>query len=264
MRIHYMSDLHLEFGRLEKPLPKGDVVILAGDITLVKVLAGVNSSDRARSLRATTLAFFDEARRNFNKVVYLMGNHEHYGSDIDTSSEVIRHFLPEVVLLENEQLLLGDTILCGATLWTDMGAGDPKVEKAIGASMTDFFAIKKRTATQSRPFRPSDARELFAASIAYFGRMADENPEKNIVVATHHAPSALGVGRATRAPVEALYAELHSFIEHRSNIRVWVHGHTHIQRSYNIGGCRVLTNARGYVGRELGPLFFDPDRWFEV
>jgi hypothetical protein len=210
------------------------------------------------------LAFFDEARRNFEKVVYLMGNHEHYGSFIDTSPHVIRHALPEVTLLENGQLLLGDSILCGATLWTDMGADDPNVERVIGSSMSDFFAIRKCAATRSRAFRPSDARELFAASIAYLGRIADENPGKKIVVATHHAPSALGVGYATRAPIGALCADLHNFIEQRPNIRVWVHGHTHVQRSYNIGGCRVLTNARGYVGRERGPLYFDPDRWFEV
>ena len=38
MRIHYMSDVHLEFGALDKPLPEGDVVVLAGDITLLAAL----------------------------------------------------------------------------------------------------------------------------------------------------------------------------------------------------------------------------------
>ena len=49
MRIHYMSDVHLEFGALEKPLPKGDVVILAGDITLLAAIdPGQDGRQRAR------------------------------------------------------------------------------------------------------------------------------------------------------------------------------------------------------------------------
>jgi hypothetical protein len=259
-----MSDLHLEFGRLERPLPEGDVLILAGDVTLAKVLDSDNTSVRAQTLRDRTLLLFDEAHRKFDKVIYLMGNHEHYGIDIDDSPQIIRRALPWVTLLENEQLLLGDTILCGATMWTQMGGGDHGVEQSIRTTMSDFYAIRKATTGQSRAFRPSDARELFGASIAYLGGVADQNPDRKIVIATHHAPSLLGVGRATRAPVEALYADLHDFIEQRPNIRAWVHGHTHIQRSYDIAQCRVLTNARGYVGRELAPLFFDLDRWFEI
>jgi hypothetical protein len=264
MRIHYMSDLHLEFGPLEKPLPKGDIVILAGDITLTKILEGGDINERARMLRDNTLSLFDEAQRNFDKVIYLMGNHEHYGGCIDDSADLIRRFLPRATLLENDYLLLGDTILCGATLWTDMGAGDHRMEDAIRESMSDFYTIRKRTEIQPRAFRPSDARELFATSISYLGTIADENSAKKIVVATHHAPSYFGVSRATRAPIGALYTNLHNFIQQRPNICAWVHGHTHIQRSYQIGECRVFSNARGYAGREYGPIIFNPDRWFEV
>ena len=129
MRIHYMSDLHLEFGALDKPLPKGDVVILAGDITLLAAMDPVKADSGALRIRDATLQLFDGVQRNFDRVVYLMGNHEHYGFCIDDSAEAVRHHFPDVTLLENEQVALGDTILCGATLWTDMGGGDPVAEQ---------------------------------------------------------------------------------------------------------------------------------------
>ena len=51
MRIHYMSDVHLEFGALDKPLPKGDVVILAGDITLLAAMDPAKTDASARAVR---------------------------------------------------------------------------------------------------------------------------------------------------------------------------------------------------------------------
>ena len=85
-------------------------------------------------------------------------------------------------------------------------------------------------------------------------------------MATHHAPSLQGVSPSQRTSrINAAYfTDLHAFIEARPNIGVWIHGHTHVQTEYAIGGCRVLSNARGYAGASAPPTVFDPDRWFEI
>src|SRR5437763_4388443 len=166
MRIHYMSDVHLEFGALEKPLPKGEAVILAGDITLLAAMDPAKTDPSAQRVRESTLLIFEAVQRSFAKVIYLMGNHEHYGFCIDESADAIRHYFPGVTLLEDGQLVLGDTILCGATLWTDMGGGDPLAEQTVQRAMSDFYVIEKRDGDQTRAFRPADARALFVASLA--------------------------------------------------------------------------------------------------
>jgi len=266
MRIHYMSDVHLEFGALEKPLPKGDVVILAGDITLLAALDPSKTDAEARRLRKVTLEFFDRVRQNFDRVVYLMGNHEHYGSCIDDSADAIRHHFPDATLLEDGQIELGDAILCGATLWTDMGGNNPLVELDLQRAMSDFYVIETRDGDRTRAFRPADARARFVGSLAYIDKVAEENPQKQLVVATHHAPSLLGVAPQQRGSRinAAYYTDLHAFIEARPNIAVWVHGHTHVRTEYEVGSCRVLSNARGYAGRERAAAAFEPDRWFEI
>lgn len=266
MRIHYMSDLHLEFGALEKPLPKGEVVILAGDVTLLSALDPAKAERSAPRVREATLEFFDAVQKSFDTVVYLMGNHEHYGFCIDDTAAAIRTHFPDVRLLENEHMALGDAILVGATLWTDMGGGDPLTELAVQRGMSDFYLIEKRDGERTRPFRPADARGLYAGSLAHIEKVADENRDKRLVVATHHAPSLLGVSASQRTSRlnAAYFTDLHAFIEARPNIRVWVHGHTHVQTEYAVGGCRVLSNARGYAGRERAAASFDPDRWFEI
>ena len=266
MRIHYMSDLHLEFGALQKPLPKGEVVILGGDITLLAVLDPVKTDASARRVRKATLEFFDAAQRSFDKVVYLMGNHEHYGFCIDESADAIRHYFPGVTLLEDAHVVLGDTILCGSTLWTDMGGGNPVTELAVQRGMSDFYVIETRDGDRIRALRPSDVRARFVASLAHIEKLAHENRDKTVVVATHHAPSRLGLAASQRSSRlnPAYFTDLHAFIEDRPNIGVWIHGHTHVQTEYAIGRCRVLSNARGYAGREPAAARFEPDRWFET
>jgi predicted phosphodiesterase len=267
MRIHYMSDIHLEFGELQKPIPKGDVVVLAGDITLVRALDAAKEDAGAVRLHDITMRFFDTVLGNFGKVVYLMGNHEHYGFRIDESADAIRHHLPGVTLLEDGHVPLGDdTILCGATLWTDMGGGDPLAELAIQRGMSDFFIIETRDGERVRALRPADVRARFLASLAYIKELADANRDKKLVVATHHAPSVLGVAPTLRTSRinSAYFTDLTAFIEERPNIGVWIHGHTHVQTEYAVGTCRVLSNARGYAGRERVAAKFEPDRWFEI
>lgn len=64
MKLHVLSDLHLEFSDFPAPSVDADVIILAGDI-------GLRSSG------------VDWASRRFanKKVIYVAGNHEFYGAD---------------------------------------------------------------------------------------------------------------------------------------------------------------------------------------
>lgn len=147
-----------------------------------------------------------------------------------------------------------------------MGGGDPLVELALQRGMSDFYLIEKRDGDRMRGFRPSDARAAFTTSLAFIEGIVDANPDKKVVVATHHAPSLEGVSPSQRTSrVNPAYlTDLTAVIEARPNIGVWVHGHTHVQTEYAVGGCRVLSNARGYAGRERAAVSFDPDRWFEI
>ena len=84
MRVHYMSDIHLEFGALED-MPEGEVLVLAGDITVAACLAPEVEDSRLARVRSATLRFFDVAQKNFDLIIYIGVNHEPYGLDIDQS-----------------------------------------------------------------------------------------------------------------------------------------------------------------------------------
>mgnify|MGYP001215659058 FL=1 len=78
MKIRVMSDLHLEFDRDgESPAPgTGDILVLAGDICM------------ASDFNENVAQFFDKAVAGYNRVLYVMGNHEGYGSNLKMAREL--------------------------------------------------------------------------------------------------------------------------------------------------------------------------------
>jgi predicted phosphodiesterase len=73
MRIHILSDLHLEFGPIDLPPTPADLVILAGDIHL-----------KLNGVRWIRHQFPD------TPVIYLAGNHEYYGDKLPGLLDKIR------------------------------------------------------------------------------------------------------------------------------------------------------------------------------
>lgn len=268
-----MSDIHLEMGPWDREMPSGDVLILAGDISLVGVLdKGDELHHRYPDLYARTVAFFTEAAKNFRRVYYLMGNHEAYHYNISKSPRVIRSTLKGMVTLldDNAVQLSDDVVLVGGTLWTGMNNGKAHEyiggAGAYGARMNDFNIVWRRGKNGTQRFTTYDAAKRHAKTKRFIASAAKLFSDKTIVVATHHAPSYRGVnpfhgGNA----LDAGYAsDMEAFIAEHPNIRHWVFGHTHVQTDFDIAQCRLHSNARGYVGRESSAQSFDPNRWFEV
>lgn len=270
MRIHVMSDIHLEFGALDKPMPSGEILVLAGDITLAAAFdkrCDRYPSSHSTALRERSKEFFDKAVANFGRVFYLHGNHEPYGANISRAPKVLKAALKGATLLNDHAVDLDDsTILVGGTLWTDMAKGKAHdyIGGGIQARMNDFNIVTM--GNKDTRFTTYDAVKRFEKTLRLIKASAETNPDKTIVVATHHAPSYRGINPIHGGnALDAGYAsDLEGFIKSHKNIRYWIHGHTHIQKSYKIGNCTVVSNARGYHQREHSAFTFNPDRSFVV
>ncbi len=260
-----MSDLHLEFGALQKPLPCGEVLVLAGDICVAKYLNPRMNDADSRSIRKNSFRLFDEAVRNFDRVLYIAGNHEYYGGEFSETQDVLIETADKlgITFLENGiSEIDGVTFIC-ATLWSDMNGEDPVTMFRVGRGMNDFWLIKK----EDRAFRPEDAVEEFKNSVGFIEKALRTLGSKPAIVVTHHAPSYRGIGErhAGNTDINGGYAcDLHGLIEDHPNISYWIFGHTHIQKQFEIGATTVVSNARGYFGYEESAAVFDPDTSFEI
>lgn len=266
MKFALASDIHLEFGPITlENKEDADVLILSGDICVAHEFEKENAGGKVSN-------FFETCAKNFPNVIYIMGNHEHYHGDIETTYSILKSklkHLSNVHLLENETVTIGDFIFFGGTLWTNMNKEDPStlytvkrymndygyiLDSSIGVSFKTFdengsVSFKERTGH----FSPERSMEIHRNFLNKLKDTISENSDKNFFVVGHHAPSKMSTKPRYRDNYEingAYSSDLSDFILDHPQIKFWTHGHTHDQFDYMIGSTRVLCNPRGYDGYE--------------
>lgn len=173
--------------------------------------------------------------------------------------------LQNVILLENEVKEIDDVVFICATLWTDFNNETPEAILCAQFGMNDFLQVYDGTGV----FTPQKALEFHKLSREYIFTMAERyksnNPDKKVVVVTHHAPSFQSV--PNEYTVDKLNGAYASALDERvkdSGISLWIHGHIHTPSDYMIGRTRVFANPRGYVGYERRNENFNPSCVIEV
>ena len=101
MRLHILSDLHLEFEPFTPPAVGADAVILAGDV-----------STGRNGLKWALKNFADLP------VIYVLGNHEFYGQKLQKLIAELKEMAQgtNVHLLENESCTIGEVTFLGDSL----------------------------------------------------------------------------------------------------------------------------------------------------
>ncbi len=232
MKIHVLSDVHLEFRPYQEPAPAADVVVLAGDVGV-----GVRGLEWAR------------ARWPKTPVVYVAGNHEYYGDALPRLTEKLRGRAGEagVHFLERAAVEIQGVRFLGCTLWSDFRlTGDPVVARATAAQvMADYRKI--RVSPEYRRVRPDDTAALHGGCRRWLEEQIAAGRTEGAVIVSHHAPSIRSIPPEYRTdPVSGAFAsDLEELVE-RSGAALWLHGHTHHCVDYTIGRTRVLANQRGY------------------
>jgi len=254
MKIALGSDLHLEFGALElHNTESADVLVLSGDICVAKHLNGEHHHDgRYRK-------FFQECCKRFPKVIYVLGNHEHYSGDIQHTVAQLKRELAHdnLHILENETVDIEDYTFIGTTLWTNMNDEDSLTLMHVKHMMNDFDTIKNsaRMLSEYKPAKltPEDTVAEHKKSMDYINHITYNRPNYKFVVVGHHCPSFKSVHPKyahDKIMNGAFASDLDDFIAYRPQIKLWCHGHTHEPFDYEIGTTRIACNPRGYNGHE--------------
>lgn len=235
MRLHVLSDLHLEVEPFEATVTDADLVVLAGDI-----------DNGIRGMQW--------ARRSFTQpVLYLAGNHESYDNDFDQTEAAL------AACADNERLFLFDCTerviegvrFLGCTLWTDYSlAPQPHRAAAIEASRKrnpDYKLIRRG----ERAFAPEDAIALCGRHLPWLEQRLEARHDGPTVVITHFAPHPKSI-----APMYQGHPANPGFIVDLDRLmgraELWIHGHTHTAFDYHVHGTRVVCNPRGYPKETTG------------
>jgi Icc-related predicted phosphoesterase len=254
MKIQVTSDLHLERASVSIRNAGADVLVLGGDVLAAKFLEDRVPADNSESkLFMRFRDFLSDTSSRFNRVVYVAGNHEHYGYKWKKTHDVLANFTghyPNIHYLDRDYVDIDGMRFIGATLWTDMNKGDPNTLHAIRDIMNDYQHIIDDTLGYAK-LKPQTTALTHKATLAKFKELM--LGQEKVVVCTHHAPTALSGDPDYRDEYimnGAYYSDLGDFILDHPQIKLWTHGHMHTPVDYVVGGTRVVSNPRGYVGYE--------------
>lgn len=251
MLVRLVSDIHLEFGKDWEPI----VPELPEDSETVLVAAG----DIDNGLDACE--FLQQTAHRFLHTIYVLGNHEFYrGNDLHLLPGQIREELsdfPNITLLENETLVVGNVRFLGTTLWTDMAKENPTIMLIVEQGMADYGQIKKG----GRRIFATDTIAVHKEAVKFLEEELPKEHDGPTIVVTHHLPSFQSVHPMFhRAGVNALNPGFYSSLDYllvEHDIAYWFHGHTHATVEYEIAGTKVRMNPLGYgpVDRKENPNF---------
>jgi predicted phosphodiesterase len=242
MKVRVYSDLHNEFHKFDPPALDSsvDLVILAGDID--KKARGVKWANETFSC----------------PTVYVVGNHEFYDGHIDRTLQKMRDAAgPHLHVLENQSLILNGIRILGTAGWTDFtSTGDQVAASRMAWEwMNDFKYI--RADAGYRRLRPDDLVTRNHAAKAWLAEQLAEPFEGKTIVVSHHSPSPVVVGSKHDGHLNAAYSNDWPRLIEQAD--VWIFGHTHQFVDVQLGGCRVISNPRGYPNEITG---FNPH--FEI
>ena len=256
MKIRVFSDLHLEhFSASQIFDPKeGDVLILAGDILCAKHFKTNGYIHQVYD------RFLSDCSKNYDKVLYVFGNHEFYGYNYEGTKKKIKENLPSNFhILDNDTIKIGDWNFIGFTLWTDFRGENALEMMEAECNMNDYKVI--RIGSNYRKLRTDDTLNFHKESKKYLLNQL-QTLNDNVFVISHHAPSYQSIPNEYKNHANGAYSSnLDDLIVNHPQIKCWVHGHTHNVFDYNIGDCRVICNPGGYPGQNT---YYDPHFTIEI
>lgn len=245
MKIHCVSDIHLEFGELEYTPPDCDVVICAGDIQ-----PGLNGLTWMAETYGSLIGL---------PVIFVPGNHEFWDQKFIDHTEAMRAKAKDLRIhfLQNDEVIIDGVRFLGCTLWTDLNLlGNQPL--AMVSALSDTKDYRNIDHTASVPLQPMHTLNEHKASLEFLTESLNIPFDGKTVVVTHHAPSEQSCfPKFQHDATNYNYASnLDRFVEAMAP-ELWCHGHVHQNQDYMIGTTRIVCNPRGYDDYEPNPDF-DP------
>ena len=250
MKIITYSDLHLEFGSDWRPPydVAGDVMVLAGYIITLENYHPLNR----------LLAGWSKP------VLYVVGNHEFYtqrpmNEEIDNFRIWLENNHPNITLLLDEEINIGDVHFFGGTMWTNFNNANPLAMETARHQMNDFRLIKNSSGHLLTPGDTISFHEQFVERLTSWFEKDLIGPR---VVISHHAPVINPNTQYRSSPLMPAFNALDMIkIIEKYQPALWVYGHTHECDDQMTGKTRIISNQLGYPRRAHGYecAAFDPN-----
>lgn len=256
MRIfRYVSDIHLELRKTHvhpKLKPYIDFKRSPTDSYYLALLGDIGNP-----FTPELDHFFKEISPKYDHIFYVPGNHEYYNLDKNTRPmtdftlklQEMCQIYPNITLLNNKSMMLGEYKIIGSTLWSHI---DELSRTQIEGSLNDYHLIRK---SNGNKITIENTNRWNTDAIRYIE--TEINTADPCIILTHHAPlfsdsnlnQYTASSRYLNTPNnQAFHNNLGAMI--KSPIVAWLYGHTHYASAFDYNRVYVGTNQLGYEKEE--------------
>lgn len=230
MKISLISDCHFEFytdPKLFINKSNVDVLVIAGDLAVGK---------------ESIISALKKFSPNFKDIIYVLGNHESYGSDyLEVTSYISRLTRnSNIHFLNPGSITIGNVCFLGGCLWTDFRK-DAMAKFMCARNINDFNRIKG--------FDTDACAALHTEHIKYIKEgYAAHSPLKKVIV-THFLPAIECISPQYRNSKDLInYYFANDYGDWISDLKdtTCLFGHTHDNVDITIGYTRCIANPYGY------------------
>lgn len=258
LRIH--SDLHLEqwYGMPAQKLADRLIPQHENDGDSILILAGDISS------KIDQLLEFLNTLARFSRVVYIPGNHEFYGHDLNNWETKVAEglkSLPNVLcpLTGVEAFEFDSCQIIAGTLWAD-GGKDEAERVRVETSLRDFYV----TAFQGERWTVDSMRKINKVHHDRIDELLKAQSDKVRIVVTHHMPSYRLCHPRFGNEINGGFAcNCEDILAYDHAPDLWIHGHTHDFIDTKLWKTTVICNPSGYRSEHdngfssAGPFFVE-------
>lgn len=240
-RILVASDAHNESRDKE--------AIVLPDLTDVDVCIVAGDFDQPI---AQAIRHLQAASGGDKDIIYVAGNHEHYGKVY--RENVVEGYracdeCPNVHFLENEVVTIKGVRFIGASLWTDYAInGNARFGKM--AAQRDIHDFEHIYESEGKLVTPEFFERLHDQSRRFITSALSVPFDGPTVVVSHHAPHPGSIFHWYRGDQRnAAYVSDLTEVIYKGAPDLWVHGHTHHSFDYTVFKTRIICNPVGYQDR---------------
>lgn len=243
--FYLLSDIHFEFfkkNQIDKIVytmktklrDQNNILLLPGDICLV-------NNDNFEY-------FFNGVQPLFNKIFFILGNHEFYNSDIKSTIELVNEKINKLNAIKNNIIFLNNgfyeleeynLLIVGTTMWSNLSHNNKDISMAK-YYINDFNYINN--------FRPKDYQDLYEQNYKFLKETLDKYKDKKKIIMTHHMPSYDLIDKKYKgSEMNICFASsLEDLCD--DSVVAWVYGHTHTPNEVKIKNTVFKCNPVGYIG----------------
>jgi hypothetical protein len=156
--------------------------------------------------------------------------------------------------------LTDDVTILGCTLWSHIPLS---VSETVGSRVNDFKRIQEWSVERHNAIHGAEAEWLDDTC----AEIRATEPQRRIVIFTHHAPLVRGTSDPKHQGGEANSAFATDMSIRKCwcpQVSLWGFGHTHYNCDFVKDNVRVVSNQRGYEGIESSRTHFIEDMIFFV